>query len=130
MRYRSGRAPRRALAAGLAALIILSFGVLAYAAPATRHLLGAPQAPLDQRSGLGASGATLAQARQKIKHIVFVMLENHSFDSVFGRYPGADGATSASVAGVGTIPMLHAPSIFWHDISHERDDAYKAMDNG
>src|SRR5579875_842836 len=139
MRYRSGHAlrrtllagPRRALAAGLAVVIMLSCGVLAYAAPAAHRLIGAPQPnAASLPSTHGASDATLAQARQKIKHVVFVILENHTFDSVFGRYPGADGATSASVAGVGKIPMLHAPSILWHDISHERDDTYKAMDNG
>src|SRR5450432_525421 len=27
----------------------------------------------------------------KIKHIVIFMQENHSFDSYFGMYPGADG---------------------------------------
>ena len=30
-------------------------------------------------------------ARQHIKHVVIVMQENHSFDSYFGTYPGADG---------------------------------------
>jgi phospholipase C len=30
-------------------------------------------------------------AREHIKHVVFVMQENRSFDSYFGTYPGADG---------------------------------------
>jgi phospholipase C len=33
----------------------------------------------------------LAEAREKIKHIVIIMQENRSFDSYFGTYPGADG---------------------------------------
>ena len=31
---------------------------------------------------------------QKIKHFVFIMQENRSFDSYFGTYPGADGIPS------------------------------------
>ncbi len=30
---------------------------------------------------------------QKIKHIVFLIKENRSFDTYFGTFPGADGAT-------------------------------------
>lgn len=29
----------------------------------------------------------------KIKHIIFIIKENRSFDTYFGRFPGADGAT-------------------------------------
>src|SRR6476659_8630108 len=28
-----------------------------------------------------------------IKHVVFLMMENRTFDNLFGRFPGADGAT-------------------------------------
>jgi phospholipase C len=37
------------------------------------------------------AAATLALAREHIKHVVFVMQENRSFDSYFGTYPGVDG---------------------------------------
>jgi len=77
-----------------------------------------------------APAPPLTAARAKIKHVVFVLLENHSFDSVFGRYPGADGASSAPVAGGGRIPLLHAPPFFWHDIGHDRSDALAAIDGG
>ena len=30
-------------------------------------------------------------AQQKIKHLIFIMQENRSFDSYFGTFPGADG---------------------------------------
>src|SRR5919109_203642 len=32
-----------------------------------------------------------------IQHIVFIIKENHSFDSYFGRFPGAHGATTGQV---------------------------------
>ncbi len=73
---------------------------------------------------------TVARARTRIKHVVFVLLENHSFDSVFGRFPGADGAITATVAGRGPLTLLHAPPFFWHDIAHDRSDAIGVADGG
>ena len=35
----------------------------------------------------------LQLARHAIKHVVFVVKENRTFDTMFGRFPGADGAT-------------------------------------
>jgi phospholipase C len=32
--------------------------------------------------------------RSPIKHVVFLIKENRSFDNLFGRFPGADGATT------------------------------------
>ena len=34
---------------------------------------------------------SLLQAREKIKHIVFIVKENRTFDHMFGRFPGAEG---------------------------------------
>ncbi len=34
-----------------------------------------------------------SQASSNIKHVVIIMLENHSFDNYFGRFPGANGVT-------------------------------------
>jgi phospholipase C len=33
----------------------------------------------------------LAQAREKLKHLVFIVQENRSFDHYFGTFPGAEG---------------------------------------
>ena len=55
--------------------------------------------------------------RWPIKHVVFVIMENRSFDNLFGRFPGADGATSGSDHG--TIrPLTRAPLQRAHDIPH------------
>jgi phospholipase C len=40
--------------------------------------------------------ATAFSTRWPIKHVVFLIKENRSFDGLFGRFPGADGATSAN----------------------------------
>jgi len=54
---------------------------------------GAAGAALLAIPGAGRAGSTPPQPTgiQKIKHVVFVMQENRSFDSYFGTYPGADG---------------------------------------
>jgi phospholipase C len=70
------------------------------------------------------------QAHQKIKHVVFVLLENHSFDQVFGQFPGAAGTITATIAGRGTVSLGHAPLYYWHDIEHDYTDADHAIDNG
>jgi len=70
------------------------------------------------------------QARQKIKHVVFVLLENRSFDQMFGRFPGATGALTATIAGRGTVSLGHAPLYYWHDVEHDYVDAAHAIDNG
>src|SRR5271165_3673499 len=39
-----------------------------------------------------------------IKHVVFLIKENHSFDSMFARFPRADGTSTARV-GNHTVPL-------------------------
>jgi phospholipase C len=44
-------------------------------------------------SEIAADAEQLRRARRRIDHIVFVIKENRTFDHIFGRFPGADGAT-------------------------------------
>jgi phospholipase C len=53
--------------------------------------------------------AVVDAARQKIKHIVFVIKENRTFDNYFGLFPGADGATTGETCDGQTIPLDKAP---------------------
>src|SRR5947208_2644710 len=46
--------------------------------------------------------------RWPIKRVVYLMLENRSFDHLFGRFPGANGATTGIRDGR-EIPLVHAP---------------------
>ena len=65
-----------------------------------------------------------------IKHIVFIIKENRSFDQYFGTFPGADGATSGKTSAGTTIPLGHTPDRTPHDIGHSFYDAHTAIDNG
>src|SRR5438477_3131286 len=57
----------------------------------------------------GSSDQTIALARTKIKHIVFVIKENRTFDTLFGRFPGADGASQGTTCDGKTVPLQRAP---------------------
>jgi hypothetical protein len=72
-------------------------------------------------------------ASQCLNHIVFILAENRSFDNVFGRFPGADGTTQATVASGGhdmTIPLVPEPYYLWHDLGHDLHDAQLAVNHG
>lgn len=113
--------PWRRLLALLCLPVLVLLVVGAYVFPPTHALIVAIGDP---------NAATLRQARAKIKHVVFIMLENHSFDNLFGRFPNADGATTARVVGHGVLPLLHAPPYYWHDVNHDRFDALRVIDKG
>ena len=75
--------------------------------------------------GVPTSAATIVPGKNPIKHVIFLVKENHSFDNYFGRYPGADGATSGKIvncgngyAPAGTVPLKDAPLIYAHDLGH------------
>jgi len=44
-----------------------------------------------QQNSAGASAASGLSGIHKIRHVIVIMMENRSFDSYFGTYPGADG---------------------------------------
>jgi phospholipase C len=64
-----------------------------------------------------------------IKHVVYLMLENRSFDNIFGRYPGADGATSGDDAGK-EVPLIDCPQWLPGDIPHDHAAALNCFNNG
>jgi len=66
----------------------------------------------------------------KIKHVVFIMKENRSFDHYFGKFPGADGVTSGVISTGQSIPLWRAPDIMFHDEDHQWQGAHIAYDGG
>ena len=61
------------------------------------------------------NGAT----KTPIQHVVVIMMENHSFDNLFGTFPGANGAT---------LPQASNPIIT--DINHDDPSTRAAIDGG
>jgi phospholipase C len=66
----------------------------------------------------------------KIKHIVFIVKENRTFDNYFGTFPGADGATSGTISTGEVIPLGQAPDMTPRDIDHSYQAAIEAIDGG
>ncbi|HEV2425253.1 MAG TPA: alkaline phosphatase family protein [Terriglobia bacterium] len=65
-----------------------------------------------------------------IQHIVFIIKENRSFDQMFGTFPGANGATTATISTGQVIPLGVAPDRLPRDIPHGWQDSLEAQDNG
>jgi phospholipase C len=66
----------------------------------------------------------------KIKHVVFIIKENRTFDNYFGTFAGADGATSGMISTGDVIPLGHTPDRTPRDISHSFHSAITAIDGG
>jgi phospholipase C len=71
----------------------------------------------------------LALARRHIKHVIFLVKENRTFDTYFGRFPGADGATSGLTCDGTRVPLVRA-----HDSTPGPDHSFAggihAIDGG
>lgn len=77
-----------------------------------------------QLTGAAINGINL------IQHIVFIVRENRTFDSYFGTFPGANGATSGQISTGQTIPIIHESDRTPTDIGHGWQDTLTAMDHG
>lgn len=65
-----------------------------------------------------------------IKHVVFIIKENRTFDHYFGRYPGADGARVGKTSSGETIRLSPAPDFMGHDLGHSFFDGVTAINGG
>ncbi len=69
-------------------------------------------------------------SRYPIKHIIIIDKENRSFDNLFGRFPGADGATFARLPNGKSVPLNHTPDRMLLDVGHAGQSAALAVNNG
>ncbi len=83
---------------------------------------GAPTAPQRQSSSDRAS--------RHIKHVVYLIKENRTFDNYFGRYPGADGATHGRLSTGERVRLRVAADVLTHDLGHEFVDGVTAINGG
>jgi phospholipase C len=79
---------------------------------------------------LHRGGEPTHHALYPIKHIIIIDKENRSFDEMFGRFPGADGATTARLGSGRVVPLGTTPSRMLRDISHSGASAKLAVDGG
>ncbi|MEP6476232.1 MAG: alkaline phosphatase family protein [Actinomycetota bacterium] len=63
--------------------------------------------------------STATDTQWPIKRVIYVMLENRSFDNLFGRFPGVEGARVGNLAGA-EIPLTPCPEYLPGDLPHDR----------
>lgn len=73
---------------------------------------------------------TIHHAQYPIEHIIIIDKENRSFDEMFGRFPGANGATSAQTSSGKFVALGRTPARMLRDISHSGASASHAVDGG
>ncbi|MFN2594887.1 MAG: phospholipase C [Actinomycetota bacterium] len=65
-----------------------------------------------------------------IKHIIYVIKENRSYDNYFGRYPRGDGATEGKTSDGRTVKLAPAPDVLEPDLGHSFFDGIEGIDGG
>jgi phospholipase C len=146
---RAPRPPRRGVGGGFAvfvavmvlvigAVVVVRGGINASSSPRTN--------PPPSSGGSGSTGGSSSgghsstpgasssnapgQPGNPIKHVIFINKENRSFDNYFGKYPGADGATTGKLSTGQVVPLEKAHDVIKHDICHDFISGLKAMDGG
>jgi phospholipase C len=69
-------------------------------------------------------------SRTPIKHVIFVVKENRTFDTFFGKYPGADGATTGTLISGETVPLGPAPDVMDSSLTHGFWSGLYSVDGG
>lgn len=65
-----------------------------------------------------------------IQHFVLIVKENRSFDSMFGTFPGAEGATTGTTSTGQVIPLQHAADGLARSPGYQWDDGNLVIDYG
>jgi phospholipase C len=76
------------------------------------------------------TGGSQSKGSVPIKHVVFLIKENRTFDNYFARYPGADGATHGRISTGERIPLRAAADVLTHDLGHGFLDAVLGINGG
>jgi phospholipase C len=77
-----------------------------------------------------ATGVDLGSKRNPIEHVIFIFKENRTFDHYFGRYPGADGATTGRISTGKTVRLKPAADILVPGPGHDFVAGMKAVAGG
>ncbi|MGI8827344.1 MAG: phospholipase C [Chloroflexota bacterium] len=112
--------PQTAALLLIGASLVLAAITLSSAVSARRQHAGQVTAP---------ANPCLGMARCPIQHVVFLIKENHTFDNVFGRFPGADG-THYAWRGRQRILLSSTPDRLPSDILHAQGAASLSVNGG
>jgi len=76
------------------------------------------------------AGSDAEGSLRRIEHVVIVIHENRSFDNLFARFPGADGAKSGKMSNGRTIKLEKVDLLYPHDLGHSYLAFLKAYNHG
>jgi phospholipase C len=84
----------------------------------------------------GDDSGRLVETRSPVKRIIVVSMQNHTFDSLFGTFPGANGPQagdpgfSQQDSSGNTVTPFRLTDTSPPDINHSRDDYLETWNNG
>jgi phospholipase C len=67
-----------------------------------------PPVSTNPKSTHSAHDRLVAKAQRRIEHVIYLIKENRTFDHMFGRFPGADGATTGLTCDGREVPLVRA----------------------
>jgi len=73
------------------------------------------------------STTTSIDTRWPIKQVIYVMMENRSFDNLFGRFPGVNGTTVGVKSGE-EVALIKCPDWLPGDLPHDRAASFVGED--
>jgi phospholipase C len=76
-----------------------------------------------------SSPATRIDTQWPIKQVIYLMLENRSFDNLFGKFPGVNGATVGVLNGR-EKPLIPCPDWLPGDLGHDHISAIVNLNEG
>jgi phospholipase C len=141
MRLRLRLHPRTLVAVGLASTCAVAGAVYASGCGGSSDTGGGPDASADSASsppdgGTSGDGNSPWDAgpphtnKLPIKHVVFLIKENRTFDVYFGKFPGANGVTTGTVCDGGTQPLMPLLDKSTPDITHAWAAALTSYNDG
>src|SRR5438309_9966572 len=97
--------------------VLAAAGMVAVSCTGASAIPNPPSSPPARRPSSVA--ATTFPTKWPIKHVVFIIKENRSFDNLFGRFPGANGATMADDHGTMRPLTKGYDQRLPHDLPHD-----------
>jgi phospholipase C len=119
-----GAAARRGVRLGARAPAVAALGFLAlFVYLSLAH-------PTHGATPVATPAAETSRSKFPIKHIIFIVKENRSFDNLFGTFPGADGTTHGELSSGRIITLGHTPDRLLLDVGHAGAAASLAVNYG
>ncbi|HEX5938435.1 MAG TPA: alkaline phosphatase family protein [Actinomycetota bacterium] len=96
--------------------------------PSESPRIPSPKPPPDDPV-VAAEEVQVRLARRRIDHVIFLIKENRTFDHLFGRFPGANGATTGLTCDGLRVPLRPAANFLYGPL-HSFEGGLRAINGG